>query len=112
MLNRYGFQAFCDLFKAGWKTDIRAPSTTMQMDGHVRIRVTRALFMNNERVEPGTIVSINPVDAADAVASKRAEFVSPEDREVAVDASRRAANRLCPSVRERGDSFATKYLRR
>ena len=58
------------------------------MSGTASIRVLHALCIGGQRFEVGTVVETGAVDAALVVATKRAEYVSPEDRQKAVDASR------------------------
>lgn len=62
----------------------------------VNIKGVRPFFLRGERVEVDAVVQASPTDAAMAVATGRAAFVSQDDRERANAGVREADARACP----------------
>lgn len=70
----------------------------MNMDTIV-LRVTRALCMNAERIEPGTTLKLTPLAAAEVLASGRAELVHLADAEACRKAVRDDVARVLKAER-------------
>lgn len=47
----------------------------------VSIKTLRPLFYQSKRVEAGVTITMDPIDACSAVASRRAEFCTDADRQ-------------------------------
>lgn len=65
----------------------------------ITIRAVRALFLHGQVVPAGSVIEVDPCDAALACATGRAAYVDPEDRARAIEAQRRADELACPEPR-------------
>lgn len=71
----------------------------------VRIRGIRPFYLCGKVIGAGEIVTASPTDAAAAVGSSRAEFVTSADREQAKAGVIAADAAACPQVRAARQSF-------
>lgn len=79
------------------------------MNDAIEVLAVRAFYMYGEVVAAGTVASLPAADAAVAVSTGRAQYVHPEERELAIAAARADDAKRCPDVPDRAESWVRRY---
>ena len=75
------------------------------MNIEIKIRALRPFFLKGRAVVAGAVVSATPCDAWQVVGTRRAEYVNPDDSEIAKAAIQAAAAKASPNRSNRGGGW-------
>lgn len=79
------------------------------MTSTVKIIATRAFYFQGNVIPVGTVLELSPLEAANCLGGTRANLVNPDDRELTLQASRRADATSAPMPHDKSKSFVHSY---